>query len=85
MNKLYAALEFEMLLATTNDQSRNSRNYQELTLGSSIISRIISLSNHLIKAEGCFNRDIKKNASENSIILSLVEYSRLRERIWHGA
>ena len=37
------------------------------------------------KAAGCFNRDMKKNASENSIILSLVEYSRLRERIRHGA
>ncbi|MFT6502070.1 MAG: hypothetical protein ACJASQ_002195 [Crocinitomicaceae bacterium] len=81
MKKLHTILVVQKLIVSTNINSSNRINSQDLVL---VFVKDISKrseNNYHVQRKGVFHHNVSGNLSETSIMLSLVEYSRLRERI----
>ena len=81
MKKLHNILITPKSKASAQTRSSNRINYQDKVLVPDKDISKRSVSNDSKQRKEIFSQNISENLSETSIILSLVEYSRLRERI----
>jgi hypothetical protein len=81
MKKSQTMLVVQKLMVSTKTNTSNKINCQDLVL---VFVKDVgkrSENNFHVQRKGIFHQNVSDNLSETSITLSLVEYSRLRERI----